>query len=124
MAIVPNCQKCYYGGSFRQNESLASCCAPYPKEPTITKYDELFQRERQFVKRRNWDDECECGNFIPDLSESDGDFELEAVCTFNASFDCPFCGESIVVYGLGVEETEIITCDECGKQIAVHGKSI
>lgn len=124
MAIKPNCQKCYYGGSFKPNESLASCIAPYPKEPTITKYDELFKRERRFVKRRNWDDECECGNFIPYLSEADGDFELEAVCTFNTSFDCPFCGETIDVYGLEVEETELVTCDECGKQIAVHGKEI
>lgn len=124
MKIKPNCQKCYYGGSFKPNEHLASCNAPYPKEPSITKYDELFRRERVFVKRINWDDERECGNFIPRLSESDGDFELEAVCTFNASFDCPFCGETIDVYGLGVEETEIVTCDECGKKIAVQGKSI
>lgn len=124
MRIKPNCQKCYYGGSYKPNEYLASCNAPYPKEPTVIKFDELFKRERMFVKRRKWDEECECGNFIPKLSETDGDFELEAVCTFDTSFDCPFCGEIIDVYGLGVEETEIVTCSECGKQIAVHGKSI
>lgn len=124
MAIKPNCQECYYGGSFKPNESLASCSTPYPKEPTITKYDELFKRNRQFVKRRNWDDECECGNFIPILSESNGDFELETVCTFSASFDCPFCGENIDVYGLEVEETRFIKCYECAKEIAVKGKEI
>jgi hypothetical protein len=124
MAIKPNCQKCYYGGGYKPNEHLACCNAPYPKEPTVIKFDELYKRERQFVKRKKWDDECDCGNFIPSLSEADGDFELEAVCTFNASFDCPFCGERIDVFDLGIEETELVKCDWCGKQIAVHGKSI
>lgn len=124
MTIKPNCQDCYYGGSFKPNECLASCSATYPNEQTITKYDELFKRNRQFVKRKNWDDECECDNFIPSLSEANGDFELETVCSFNANFDCPFCGENLDVYGLEVEETRFITCDECGKKIAVKGKEI
>lgn len=123
MKIKQCCQKCYYGGTFIPNESLASCNS-VPKEPTITKYDELFRRQRQFVKRRNWDDECECGNFIPNLSEIDGDFELEAICTFDAHFYCPFCNEPIDVYDLAVEEIRLITCDECAKEIAVHGKAI
>lgn len=122
--IKPNCKKCYYGGSFKPNRSLASCSAPYPKEASIIEYDEPFQRERTFVKRRNWDDECGCGNFIPKLSETDGDFELEPVCTFNTSFDCPFCGNNIDVYGIGIEETMLVGCDECGREIAVKGKSI
>lgn len=122
--MKPNCQKCYYGGSFKPKEFLASCNAPYPKEPTVIKFDELYQRERQFVKRKNWDDECECKNFIPSLSEFDGDFELEAVYTFNAHFDCPFCGEIVDVYDVGIEEIQLVNCEECGKQIAVHGKSI
>lgn len=124
MKIYPNCQKCYYGGSFIPNQSLASCEALYPKEPTVTKFDGLFQKERQFVRRRNWDDECECKNFIPMLSEFDGDIELEPVCTFSTSFDCPFCGENIDVYDLDIEEIRIVTCYECGKEIAVRGKSI
>lgn len=124
MKIKPNCQNCYYGGSYRPNESLASCEAPYPKEPTVIKFDELFKKERQYVKRKKWDDECDCKNFIPHLSESNGDYELEAVCTFNTSFDCPFCGENIDVYDIGIEETQIIKCDECGKEIAVDGKAI
>ena len=124
MNIKPNCKKCLYGGFWNPSESLASCSTPMPKEPTVTKFDKVFKKERQFVKRRNWDDECECKNFIPHLSEIDGDFELEAVTTFNASFDCPFCGENVDVYGLGIETTEIVTCAECGKEIAVKGKCI
>ena len=77
MNIKPNCKKCYYGGLWKPSESLASCSAPIPKEPTVTKFDEWLNRERRFVKRRNWDDECECRNFIPSLSEIDGDYELE-----------------------------------------------
>ena len=119
-----NCKRCYYGGSFRLSEGLASCSAPMPKEPYITKYDELFKKERRFVVRSNWDDKCECENFVPLLSEMNDDFELEAVTTFNASFDCPFCGEKIDVYGLGIEETEIVTCGECGREIAVRGKCV
>lgn len=122
--MKPNCKKCFYGGTFKPNRSLASCSAPYPKEPSIIEYDELFQRERTFVKRRNWDDECECNNFIPKLSETDGDFELEPVCTFSTDFECPFCGEFVYVDNLGIEETKLVTCGECGKQIAVKGKSI
>ena len=124
MNIKPNCQKCYYGGGYKPNECLASCSAPYPKEPTVIKFDELFKRERQFVRRRKWDEECDCGNFIPSLSEIDGDFELEAVYTFNTSFNCPFCDEIIDVYDIGIEETQLITCDECARQIAVQGKQI
>ena len=124
MPIIPNCRKCYYGGGFKPNKHLASCNAPYPKEPTITIFDELYNRERQFVKRNNWDDECNCKNFIPQLSEIDGDFELEVVYTFKTTFDCPFCGEIIDVYDIGIEETQIISCNECAKKIAVQGKSI
>lgn len=124
MNIKPNCKKCYYGGLWKPSESLASCSAPMPKEPTVTKFDEFLNRERRFVKRRAWDDECECRNFIPSLSEIDGDYELEAVTTFNASFDCPFCGENVDVCGLGIEETVIETCPECGMEIAVKGKCI
>lgn len=124
MKIKPNCQKCYYGGSYKINEKLASCKATYPEEETVIKFDELYGRERQFVKRENWDDECECSNFIPRLSEIDGDFELETVYSFKASFDCPFCGNNIDVYDIGIEETIVIECDGCGKEIAVCGKEI
>lgn len=58
------------------------------------------------------------------FKQSEGDYELEAVCAFNTEFDCPFCGETVYVYDIGIEETEIVTCDECGKQIAVEGKAI
>ncbi len=124
MAIKQNCEKCYYGGSFRPSEHLASCAAPFPKEATVTRFDELFKKERQFVRRKNWDDECDCGNFVPSLSEADGDYELEMLCTFMTDFDCPFCGETIYVDNLGIEETKLITCSECARQIAVHGKQI
>ena len=124
MKIKPNCQKCYYGGGFKPNRYLASCDAPFPKEPTVIEYDELYKRERKFVRRRNWDDECDCKNFMPLLSEYDGDIELEASVTFNTSFDCPFCGEVIDVYDIGIEETVFVTCDECGREIAVKGKCI
>jgi DNA-directed RNA polymerase subunit RPC12/RpoP len=87
-------------------------------------FDTLFNKERQYVLRDNWEDECECENFIPKLSESNGDYELEAIYTFCTSFECPFCGSTVYVMDLGIEETAIITCDECGKHIAVKGKEI
>lgn len=124
MKILPNCKKCYYGGTFISSENLASCKAPNPTEPTVRKFDELFRRERHFVIRRNWDDECKCDNFTPRLSEIEGDFTLEPSITFETSFNCPFCGERIDVYDIGIEETKLVTCDECDKQIAVIGKAI
>lgn len=63
-------------------------------------------------------DGCDCDHFIPHLSETEGDYELEPVCSYNTEFDCPFCGETVYVYDIGVEGTEIVTCDECGKQAA------
>lgn len=124
MKIKPNCAKCYYGGAYKPNEQLASCKCENVSEPTIIKFDELFQRERQFVKRKDFYEECDCEHFIPHLSEADDDFELEAICTFTTSFDCPFCGDNVDVYDIGIEETQIITCDGCGKKIAVQGKGI
>lgn len=124
MKIKPNCKKCYYGGSYIPNEQLASCKCTDVTEPTVIKFDDLFKKERQYVKRKNWDDESYCEYFIPHLSESDDDFELEAVCTFTTSFDCPFCGENIDVYDIGIEETRLVNCEECGKRLAVKGKSI
>lgn len=124
MKIKPNCQKCFYGGAYDHAERLASCKCENVTEPTIIKYDPLFKKDRQYVSRKNWNDECDCEHFIPHLSEYDDDYELEPVCTYNAYFDCPFCGNAISVFDLGLEETEIITCDECEKQIAVEGKAI
>lgn len=124
MKIKPNCRKCYYGAHYIQNKNLACCRCENVTEPTIIKFDPFFDREERYVKRVNWEDECDCEHFIPHLSESDGDYELEAVCTFQTSFACPFCGEEIDVYDLSIEETQIITCYECGKQIAVDGKGI
>lgn len=124
MAIKPNCQRCYYGGCFDHDRQLASCDCKTVTEPTIIAFDTLFMKERQYVSRKKWEDECDCDHFIPHLSETEGDYELEPVCSYNTEFDCPFCGETVYVYDIGVEETEIVTCDECGKQIAVEGKGI
>mgnify|MGYP003290184638 CR=1 FL=1 len=122
--MKPNCRRCYYGGLFVHNRQLASCDCKNVTEPTFIVYDELFKIERQYVHRKNWEDECDCEHFIPHLSEAEGDYELEATCTFNTSFDCPFCGETVYVWDIGIEETAFVTCDECGKQIAVQGKGI
>ena len=124
MEIKPNCRRCFYGGSFSQKAQLASCKCANVTEPTIIKHDPLFGKDMQYVSRKNWSDECDCEHFIPHLSEAEGDYELEAVCTFNTSFDCPFCGNAVYVWNIGIEETAFITCDECGKQIAVDGKGI
>lgn len=124
MKIKANCKKCYYGGLFEPDRQLASCECENITEPTIIDFDPLFKKERQYVSRKKWKEECDCEHFIPHLSESEGDYELEACCTFNTVFDCPFCGNTIYVYDIGIEETEIVTCDECEKQIAVQGKCI
>ena len=124
MAMKPNCRRCFYGGLYDHNRQLASCDCGNVTEQAITDFDPLFKKERKYVSRKKWEEECECEHFIPHLSESEGDYELEAVSTFNTSFDCPFCGEKLYVFDIGIEGTEIITCDECGKQIAVEGKSI
>ena len=124
MAIKPNCRRCFYGGSFSPKAKLASCECENVTEPTIIKHDPLFDKDRRYVSRGSWSEECNCGQFIPHLSESEGDYELEAVYTFNTEFDCPFCGSAVYVWNIGIEETKLITCDECGKQIAVEGKGI
>lgn len=124
MEIKPNCRRCYYGGLFDHNRQLASCDCKTVTEPTIIAFDTLFMKERQYVSRKKWEDECDCDHFIPHLSETVGDYELEPVCSYNTEFDCPFCGETVYVYDIGVEVTEIVTCDECGKQISVEGKCI
>lgn len=124
MAIKPNCRRCYYGGLFDHNRQLASCDAERVTEPVTIAFDPLFQRDRKYVSRKEWEEECDCEQFIPHLSESEGDYELEPVCAYNTEFDCPFCGETVYVYDIGIEETEIVTCDECGRQISVEGKAI
>lgn len=124
MEIKPNCRRCFYGGAYSHGEQLASCACENVTEQTVIKYDQLFKKERKYVPRKNWEDECDCEHFIPHLSEAEGDYELEPICTFNTSFDCPFCGNTVYVWGIGIEETAFITCDECEKQIAVDGKSI
>ena len=121
--MKPNCQRCFYSGSYSSKAELASCRCENVTEQTIIKYDPLFKKERKYVPRKNWSDECDCEHFIPHLSEAEGDYELEPVCTFNTSFDCPFCGNTVYVWDIGINGTEIITCDECEKQIAVNGKS-
>ena len=45
--------------------------------------------------QKKWEDECDCEHFIPHFSEGEGDYELEAVSTFNTSFECPFCGNTV-----------------------------
>lgn len=124
MIIKPNCQRCYYGGLYDPKAHLASCDCENVREQTVIQFDPLFKKERQYVPRKEWEDECDCEYFIPHLSESEGDYELEAVCTFNTSFDCPFCGNTVYVWDIGWGETEFITCDECEKEIAVEGKGI
>ena len=124
MKRKPNCQKCYHGGSFIPKEGLASCNSARITEPTVIKLDPLFGKERQYVKRNNWNDECDCDHFIPYLSESDGDFELNEVCSFETYFDCPFCGDEIDVFDIDIDETKLIMCGCCGKKIAVKGKEI
>ena len=124
MGIKASCRKCFYSGVYNPNKQLASCECKNVTEPTVVEFDELFRKERQYVLRKSWDEECDCECFVPSLSEDEGDYELEACCTFNTSFDCPFCGNTVYVWDIGIEETELITCDECGRQIAVHGKSI
>ena len=124
MKIKPNCRRCFYGGLYDPNKQLAACECKDVTEPTIIDYDPLFKKERQYVSRKKWEEECDCEHFIPYLSEAEGDYELEATCTFNTSFDCPFCGNTVYVWDIGIEETAFITCDECEKQIAVQGKGI
>jgi hypothetical protein len=109
---------------YNHNKQLASCRCESVTEPTIIDFDPLFKQERQYVSRKRWEDECDCEHFIPHLSEGEGDYELEAVSTFNTSFECPFCGNTVYVWDIGMEETELITCDECERVIAVDGKSI
>ena len=122
MKIDPNCQLCFYGGVYNHNKQLASC--ECEKVRTITEYDPFFKKDRQWVPRQKWDEECDCGYFIPRLSEANGDYELEAVVTFNTSFECPFCGETVYVWNIGFEEIAFITCDECDRQIVVTGKTM
>ena len=122
MRIKPNCQRCFYGGTYNPTKQLASC--ECEKVTTIIEYDPLFRKEREWVSRKKWEEECDCEHFIPQLSEAYGDYELEAVCTFNTSFECPFCGNTIYVWDIGFEEKAFIICDECERKIAVQGKGI
>lgn len=124
MKIKANCRKCYYGGLFDHDRQLASCECKNVTESTVIAFDPLFKRERQYVSRKKWEEECDCEHFVPHLSEDEGDYDLEISCTFFTEFDCPFCGNTIYVYDIGYDETEIVTCDECEKQIAVQGRSI
>ena len=124
MKIKPNCRRCFYAGVYSPSERLASCDCGNNTEQTIVKFDPLFKKERNWVYRKEWEEECDCEHFIPHLSEGEGDYELEAVCSFSTSFECPFCGNTVNVWDIGIEETAIIICDECEKQIAVEGKEL
>lgn len=122
--IKANCERCYYGGAFIPSEGLASCNCARITEPTEIRYDSLFKKERQYVERKKWDSPCDCEHFTPRLSEGRGDFELNIDISYETQFDCPFCGEELYVFGIGVDETKLVTCDQCRKRIAVEGKAI
>ena len=121
MKIKPNCKKCYFSVAYYANDCLAACDSARITEPTVTRYDNFLKKECQCVKRAKWDEECKCEQFIPSLSEADGDYELEEEIRFNTSFDCPFCGEEIDVYDVQICDTKLVRCDECGKLMAVDG---
>lgn len=118
-----NCFNCMYGGSYNPIKKIASCECENIVEKTIVEYDKVLKKNRIFVQRKDIDQETDCPNFIPDLSENSGSYILEEDCSFIAHFDCPFCGEEIEEYGLGVEETRVIECD-CGHKLYIHGKQI
>lgn len=122
--VIPNCFNCYYGGAYDPQKQLASCDSAVITEPTVTMYDAFLKKDRKYVKRADWFEKSDCEYFVPVLSESNEDFELESITTFQTSFDCPFCGESIDVYDIGIEETRLEECPTCGKIIAVKGKEI
>ena len=98
MKMKPNCRRCYYGGVYDHEAHLASCDCKMVAEKTVSQFDPLFRKERKYVSRNEWEEKCDCENFIPHLSEADGDYELEAVCTFSTSFDCPFCGCQVIAH--------------------------
>ena len=123
MKIKPNCFKCYYGGLFSEKEHLASCRCEEVTEPTYV-YHDFMESEIQCVARQNWEDECNCEHFMPNLKESEDDYELEMRYSFSTSFDCPFCGNTIDVWDIDVEEIKLVTCEECGRKMAVHGKEL
>lgn len=117
------CSDCYYSGCYYHREHLVSCDCADITEPTVTHFDKMFKKERQCVHRDNWNDECECECFVPQLSEENGDYELEKTVIFSANFDCPFCGNDIDV-DVEIEENIIVECPECERKIAVSGPSI
>lgn len=121
--IKPNCRKCYYSSCYIHSEKLAGCKCEDIDEPTVLAEDKTFG-DTLCVKRNEWAEECECEHFMPRLNELEGDFELEAHTSFDTSFECPFCGADIDIFDIGIEETVICTCDECGRKIAVDGKAI
>ena len=124
MKIKPNCYKCYYGGCFDPKERLASCKCEEITEPTIIEFNKVLNQELQYVKRDEWEDIHECDHFIPVLSETSGDIELEQVCSFETFFACPFCGDTMWVCDIGIEETKFVECESCERTIAVKGKSV
>ena len=124
MKIKPNCRRCFHSGSYHHGKQLASCKCENVTEPITIELDPILKKYRQYVSRKKWEEECDCEHFIPLLSEAEGDYELEAVCSFNTSFECPFCGNTIYVWEIGIEETALMVCDECERTIAVEGKEI
>ena len=63
MKMKPNCRRCYYGGLYDHNRQLASCECENVTEPTIIAHDPLFNKERQYVSRKKWDEKCDCKHF-------------------------------------------------------------
>lgn len=118
------CSDCYYSRCYYPRQHLVYCDCTDITEPTVTHFDRMFKKERQYVHRDNWDDECECECFIPQLSEDNGDYVLEETTIFSTAFDCPFCGGGIDVDDIGIEENIIVECPECERKIAVNGPSV
>lgn len=122
--LKPNCQKCFYSDSFNPKECLASCSCENVAEEKVTSCDNLFKVNKQYVKRNTWDEECDCSQFIPLLTEYDNDFELQTVHYFETEFNCPTCDSYIYVEKLELEEVRHIVCDNCGMTMVVQSKSI
>ena len=109
------CKNCAFGGGFKPKDKLAECnCKDNPDR--ITRYCNLWGKDKEYVERNEWEEEVYCPHFLANIEPKGKEY----VSYLNITSECPYCGTETYDDDVDMEGEMIVTCEECGKEFRVH----